>query len=422
MQEHNAADDQRAGNPEDARGAASVALVGIHGYGRTHLRNILALQATGMLRLVALVDPTPINQLTLGPEDRPTSADDNVSAAATPWYPDLGPFLADQCAETPDVVVLCTPIHTHSTLAGQALRAGCDVLLEKPPTSSLGEFEELLALVSKTGRCVQVGFQSFGSAALPALQEVVASSQIGELTGVGAVGTWVRYQSYWNRSAWSGKRDVAGRPGVDGVVTNPLAHAVATALRLAGATAAGDVATVELDQYRANRIEVDDTAAVRITTVAGLSVSLGLTLCASTQTAPRVLLQGRTGQAVFDYHSDTVTVTGAGGVRTFAAQRTDLLTNLLRHRADPSVPLLCPLSDTGAFERVLDAVRSAPDPAIISSQYVQAVNDDLGTHLVVRDVERWCERVATEHALFAELGAPWANRSPTGTGPPIIGR
>ena len=137
---------------------------------------------------------------------------------------------------------------------------------------------------------------------------------------------------------------------------------MATALHLAGATAASDVAAIELDQYRANRIEVDDTSAVRITTAQGLPVSLGLTLCASRQTAPRIIVQGRAGQAVFDYDADTVEVTGATGARTVAGQRTDLLTNLLRHRVDPSVPLLCPLSDTGAFERVLDAVRSAPDP------------------------------------------------------------
>ena len=45
---------------------------------------------------------------------------------------------------------------------------------------------------------------------------------------------------------------------------------------------------------------------------------------------------------VLDYDTDTITVTGAAGMRTIAAQRTDLLTNLLQHRADPSVALLCP--------------------------------------------------------------------------------
>jgi predicted dehydrogenase len=400
---------------DDAPSRPSVALVGIHGYGRSHLRNILRLQATGALRFVALVDPVRIDHAALAPEDPLTAdgGDDAKAVAATPWYSDLGALLADPTARTPDVVVVCTPIHTHAPLAAQALGAGCDVLLEKPPTSSLGEFDQLLAVVEETGRSVQVGFQTFGSAALPALHEVVASGEIGDVTGVGAVGTWVRYESYWTRSAWTGRRTVAGRPVVDGVVTNPLAHAVATALHLAGATTVADVAAIELNQYRANLIEVDDTSAVRITTARGLPVSLGLTLCASVDAAPRVVVQGRTGQAVLDYHADTVKVTGPDGVRTIHAQRTDLLTNLLQHRADPSVQLLCPLRDTGAFERVLDAVRAAPDPTPIASEYVDAMTDGLGTHLVVRDVERWCERVATEHATFAELGAPWAtlNRS-----------
>jgi len=388
----------------------SAALVGIHGYGRSHLRNILRLQLTGALRLAALVDPTPIDQNRLVSQDwlAGDGGDEMRTVAATPWYADLGALLADPNAQSPDVVVVCTPIHTHAALASQALRAGCDVLLEKPPTSSLVEFEQLLAVEAETGRLVQVGFQTFGSTALPALHELVASGEIGDLTGVGAVGTWVRYESYWTRSAWTGRRAVAGQPVVDGVVTNPLAHAVATALHLAGATAVADVVTIDLDQYRANQIEVDDTSAVLITTVRGLPVSLGLTLCASVQTAPRIVVQGRTGRAVLEYDTGTIEVTSSAGVRTIAAQRTDLLTNLLQHRADPTVALLCPLRDTGAFERVLDAVRAAPDPTVIPSEHVHAMTDDLGTHLVVRDVEHWCERVASEHASFAELGAPWA--------------
>jgi predicted dehydrogenase len=399
----------------DARRRPSVALVGIHGYGSAHLRNILRLHEAGALRMVGLVDPTPLDRAALAPGEPNGDCTAGI-LATTPWYPDLETLLAGPDARTPDVVVVCTPIHTHAALASRALRAGCDVLLEKPPTASLGEFDRLLAVAAETGRSVQVGFQTFGSTALPALRAVVTSGEIGDLISVGAVGTWVRHESYWTRSAWTGKRTVAGEPVVDGVVTNPFAHAVAIALHLAGATASADVATIELDQYRANRIEVDDTSAVCITTTRGLPVSLGLTLCASVQTSPRILVQGSAGSAVLDYDTDTVTIAGAAGERTIIGQRTDLLTNLLRHREDPLVALLCPLRDTGAFERVLDAVRSAPDPAPIASEHVLPVTDDLGTHLVVRDVERWCERVATQHATFAELGAPWAalHRTPPG--------
>jgi len=180
-----------------------VTLVGIHGYGRAHLRNILRLQAAGALRLLALVDPNPIDDigLALGDSTSTRVGEAVGSVAVTRWYPDLGAYLADHAAETPEVLVVWTPIHTHATLSSQGLSAGCDVLLEKPPTSSLDEFDELLALVAQTGRSVQVGFQTFGSTALPTLHDVLASGEIGDLTGVGAVGTWLRYESYWTRSA-----------------------------------------------------------------------------------------------------------------------------------------------------------------------------------------------------------------------------
>ncbi|WP_034661161.1 Gfo/Idh/MocA family protein [Cellulomonas sp. KRMCY2] len=401
-------------HPRHGPPAPSVALVGIHGHGRSHLVRILRSWTGGDLRLTALVDPRP-----LGPDavDEVTAAsgaptrDLATDLATVPWYPDLGAMLAAGAA--PDVVVLCTPIHTHGPLATRALQAGCDVLLEKPPAASLGELDRLLAAESATGRVVQVGFQTFGSAALAAIDEIVAAGEIGELTGVGAVGTWVRTTGYWTRSSWTGRRSLGGRPVVDGVVTNPLAHAVVTALRLAGARTVDDVASVDLDQYRANPIEVDDTSVVRVTTSRGIPVTAALTLCAATQTTPHVTVQGSRGQVVLDYYADIVEVTGTAGIRTITAGRTDLLTNLLRHRSDPSVALLCPLRDTGAFTRVLDAVRAGPDPTRIDPGHITAVTDDTttsddGTHLVVRDVDRWCARAAAEHATFAELGAPWA--------------
>lgn len=291
------------------------------------------------------------------------------------WQPDLGALLADPTAQAPDVVVACAPIHTHAALAGQALRAGFDVLPETPPTSSLAELDQLLAVVEGTGCSVQVGFQPLASASLPALHDVVARGEASDVAGVGAVGTYVVYESCGTRSAWAGRRTVAGRPVIDGVVTNPLAHAVATALHLAGATANVDVdvdvATITLDQYRADAIEVDDTPTATITTSHGPPASLGLTLCASAQTPPHIILQGRISRAVLDYHPDTVTITGPAGVRTFHAACADLLTELLEHRANPSVPLLCPQRDTRAFERVLHAVRTASEPAPIAPEYVR---------------------------------------------------
>ena len=163
-------------------------------------------------------------------------------------------------SEELDVVVLSTPMHTHLPLAEAALATGAHVLLEKPPTPTLDEFHRLLAAADAAGRAVQLGFQSLGSSALPAMRQLVADGAVGEPVRYGALATWVRTEEYWRRTPWAGRRALDGVPVVDGAVTNPLAHAVATGLAIAGATRESDVAGVRLDLYRANDIEADDTS------------------------------------------------------------------------------------------------------------------------------------------------------------------
>lgn len=402
----------------------TIAVVGVHGHGRTHLRNALRLEARGIARLAAVVDPHPLDDADLAWLERELTATGAVPdvagalarMAAVPHHGDLGALLATQ---VPSVVVLSTPIHTHHDLAAEALRAGCDVLLEKPPTASLVELDRLLAVEAASPGSVQVGFQTFGSGALTTIAEVLASGRIGEVTRVEALGTWVRPVDYWTRSAWAGRRTLGGRAVVDGVVTNPLAHAVATALRIAGARTTDDVATVELDQYRVNAIEADDTSVVRVRTTDGVPVTAALTLCAAEHVLPTVTVRGTRGHLVLDYYADAVDVVTASGTERLEAGRTDLLEDLLHHRATGS-PLLSPLRESGAFTRVLDAVRAAPDPRAVDAEHVQRVTDHAGTHLVLRDVEAWCRRAAEAGATFAELGAPWARsgRAPAPDGDP----
>lgn len=48
-----------AGPTPTATTAARVALVGVHGFGTHHLRNLERLQAAGVVELVAVADPQP---------------------------------------------------------------------------------------------------------------------------------------------------------------------------------------------------------------------------------------------------------------------------------------------------------------------------------------------------------------------------
>ncbi len=362
-----------------------VAVAGVHGHGASHVRNVARLAAAGRAELVAVADPRPAADLT------------------APAFAGLAELLA---ATEVDVVIISTPIQTHVPLAELAMRAGADVLLEKPPTASLAEFDQLSAIVAETGRACQVGFQAQASQATLTLAKLVADGRLGELRGISAVGKWVRTARYFQRARWAGRRTLDGVAVVDGAVTNPLAHATAAALLLDGSTGVGDVRSVETELFRANPIESDDTSTVRIVTARGTTILIAVTLCATEHLEPAVIVDGSEGRAVLRYASDTLETDS--GTTTY--ERQDLLENLLAHRADPAVPLYCPLAATGGFTRVVEAVRTAKDPAGIPAELIRWEGEGLERHPVVLNVERWIDRASDELALFSEIGAPWMSQ------------
>jgi predicted dehydrogenase len=381
-----AAGPQRAQNP-----VPRVALVGVHGFGARHLANLARLQTSGMLDFVAVADPRP--------------PADGVLKDSVAVFETLDHLL--QAGIAPDVVILATPIQTHVPLAMAALSAGADVYVEKPPAASLQQFQELLQGAESAGRLVQVGFQSLGSDALTAIRRLIADGEIGDVLGLGATGTWLRTRSYFKRSRWAGKRAINGTDVVDGVATNALAHAVVTGLSVAAARTLDDVASVETDLYRAHPTESDDTSVVRVRTSGGQVLTCALTLCAARQTRPSVTVFGTAGKAELFYTEDELVVSTDDGERREVFPRTDLLENLLEVRASGG-ELLSPLSGSGAFMAVLEAVRTAPAPQQIDEKYIKWEGNGDDAHPVVEGIAELIERATLAQATFSELGAPWA--------------
>ncbi|MBT2549516.1 DUF6807 family protein [Arthrobacter sp. ISL-65] len=368
-----------------------VALIGVHGFGNHHLKNLARLRQAGAVELVAVADPNPPS---------PGALPDSTAV-----HPDLQSLLAGN--HRPDVVIVATPIQTHAPLALATLASGADLYLEKPPVASLADFRQLQEATEASGRSVQIGFQSLGSQALGAIDKLLRDGTIGTLQGIGATGRWVRDRAYYKRSPWAGKRSMDGVDVVDGVATNPLAHAIATALRIAGARTVEDVASVETDLYRANDIEADDTSVIRIRTAAGLPITCALTLCASESVEPYITLQGTEGTAVFHYTEDRLHISTADGEHSQEFGRDDLTENLLKYLAG-GTELTSALNDSGAFMLVLEAVRTAEPPAPVSPAHVLWEGDGDAAHAVIPGIEDALERAISAHATFSELALPWA--------------
>ncbi|RKR88913.1 putative dehydrogenase [Micromonospora pisi] len=377
-----------------------VALIGASGHGRWHRQVIAQLRTAGRLELVALVDVRPVEPLP-----------DADGESSTRVFTDHQEMLR---SVRPEVVVVCTPPHTHLPIALDVLASGADLLLEKPPVLSLAEHRRLAEARVASGRAVQVGFQALGSTALTTLLDAIAQGRLGTVTGIATVASWQRTDAYYARSPWAGRRFLDGRPVLDGALVNPLAHALMQCLAVASAVpsarnvGAAEPVAIELERYRTRPIEVDDTASLRVSLGSGLPVVAAVTLAGEEFIPGEVIVRGTAGRAVLEYPTDRLLLPGDPEPREISG-RVGLLENLLDHRVDPDrVPLLVPLARTTGFTALVEAIHAAPEPTLLGGATVVGSGEPPERVWSIRGVNRVLLRAAEEGALLHELGVPWA--------------
>jgi len=76
-----------------------------------------------------------------------------------PWYSDAAELLAAMDGAA-DAIAICTPPSARHDFARDALLAGFDVLLEKPPTTTLGELDALEVLARERCRVLYTAWHS----------------------------------------------------------------------------------------------------------------------------------------------------------------------------------------------------------------------------------------------------------------------
>ncbi len=90
-------------------------------------------------------------------------------------------MLAEQ---RPDAVIVTVPDHLHHEYIVAALRAGCDVITEKPMTTDLAKLASILDAQRGSGRSVTVTFNYRYTPARTQLKDILRSGAIGTITAV----------------------------------------------------------------------------------------------------------------------------------------------------------------------------------------------------------------------------------------------
>ncbi len=94
---------------------------------------------------------------------------------------ELAAAIREHCV---DSVIITSPDHTHAELIATALRAGANVVVEKPLTTSEEGVREIARAAAETGRQVLLTFNYRYAPRNSALKAVIAGGEIGEVTSV----------------------------------------------------------------------------------------------------------------------------------------------------------------------------------------------------------------------------------------------
>ena len=334
-----------------------VALIGISGYGRIHLQ--LARECRER-REIDLVAATVINPA----EEKENVAD--LVAHGCAIYSDYEKMLAEHAGRI-DLCLIPTGIPWHARMTVAALRAGANVLVEKPLAGSVAEVEEIRAAELKAGRFVAVGFQDLYEPGTTWLKEQLVDGAIGKIQSVRFLGLWPRKRSYFTRNNWAGRLQADGVPVLDSPLNNAFGHFVMLSLYFACAEAHEAAAAVpdRVELFRAHAIESFDTAAVKLHTTTGVKLWFGVSHVSHETVEPEIYIHGDAGTACWRYENETW-LTNARGERIqrampdIAEARRAMMAAVLRRLQDPAQPI-CHVAMASRHTAVIEAIhRSAP--------------------------------------------------------------
>ncbi|HUX21529.1 MAG TPA: Gfo/Idh/MocA family oxidoreductase [Spirochaetia bacterium] len=167
-----------------------VAVIGAGNIAAAHIRGYR--EFPDQCRIVALVD---IDREKAQARNKEFSLDAKI-------YPTIEELLN---SEKVDLVSVCTPPFTHKDITVMALRAGLNVLCEKPMASSLEECDEMLAAQRDSGALLSIVTNNRFRSDIVALKTVLDSGLAGAVVQAQVDSFWWRglvYYDLWWRGTW----------------------------------------------------------------------------------------------------------------------------------------------------------------------------------------------------------------------------
>jgi predicted dehydrogenase len=158
-------------------------------------------------RHAEMISKNPDAEL-MGLCDVRSSEECGVSDYNVPFYATFEELLASE--KELDVVNICTPNGLHAEMAIKAMKAGFDVVVEKPLTIKKSDAEKILETSFNTNRNVFAVMQNRYSPPSVWLKQIVEENRLGKIFLVHVNCFWNRDERYYTPDTWHGKADLDG--------------------------------------------------------------------------------------------------------------------------------------------------------------------------------------------------------------------
>ncbi|GHV70126.1 oxidoreductase [Spirochaetia bacterium] len=250
-----------------------------------------------------------------------------------------------------DLVSVCTPPYCHAGITIDCLKAGCNVVVEKPMSASLEECDAMLAAEKESGKVLACIAQNRFRDPIAALKKVVDSGMIGRILHAQVDSFWWRGLHYYDLW-WRGKWETEG----GGCTLNHAVHHIDMLIWMMGMP---EKVTAVISNAAHSNAEVEDVS------VAILQYPKG----ALAQVTSSVIHHGEEQQLIFQGEKARVSApwrvcANLAGSNAFPLPEHD---EALEKKLNDFVEAIPPLPHqvhTGELDNVLTALEKGSRPAI----------------------------------------------------------
>lgn len=384
--------------------APRTVLVGVGGYGRVHLRHLLDFHRRGELVLAAAVVFPP------EPEEAVLGA---LREAGCEILPNFEALLAALPRLRLEFAVVPTPIHLHAGMTLALVRAGVDVLVEKPLTASPASAAAIAEAAQANKRRVAVGFQYLHAPEVRALGMKLAEGALGALRRLVVHAAWPRSHAYYSRNAWAGRLKLEGDWVLDSPVSNAMSHFLMVMLNLAERAGAplNEPVNLSAELYRAQAIESFDTAVLQLRTVNGIRLDFYGTHSSAAIGRPSLRIEGTAGTAEWVQDSHACLEGTAGRWEQAAFPESDTRERMLRdvlkyQRGEPAE--VCTIGTASLHVRCIAGLHREFPVTPVPAAHIRRHEVDGQVFTYVPGLDEVLLAAARSGQSLAEAGAVWA--------------